>query len=209
MKIFIFFCETKSVVVIWRTGTCWETTRWELEAGRSPRLQLAASKLSSKQLRREDAACGLWQANRLCGRGRQSRDSGQPHLHPGGQVTLDPWITCAQLPEPFLQWAQQDCQPPLFSTEGDILVIIEFKKETFIILQGKLDDLALDERVYQVDPCFLDNCQAPCSHTWKSAGDEEAGRSRDATHHLHRVPPCCPGSLLQFAVLVVCYSLLS
>ena len=30
--------------------------------------------------------------------------------------------------------------------------------------------------------------------TWKSAGDEKAGGSRDATHHLHRVSPRCLGS---------------
>ena len=34
--------------------------------------------------------------------------------------------------------------------------------------------------------------------TWKSAGDEKAGGSRDATHHLHRVSPRCPGSFLHF-----------
>ena len=60
-----------------------------------------------------------------------------------------------------------------------------------------------------VPPCLRHHVREACSSqnqpkqlqilrhhvsTWKSAGDEKAGGSRDATHHLHRVSPRCPGS---------------
>ena len=61
-----------------------------------------------------------------------------------------------------------------------------------LLVQGKMDDLALDERVYQVGPSFWDATPTYVA-TWKCAGDEEADLGRDATHHLHWVPARCTG----------------